>query len=373
MTIYYILIAAASIYFFIISLSNILFLKRATQAPSLREGPKISVLIPARNEENNIRQCLTSLLRQTYTNYEIIVLDDLSTDSTYEIVAGMAAEHSNLSIIKGEELPEGWYGKPHAMQQLSKHASGDFFLFTDADTIHSSESISWSITNMLHHKADILSGYPHHTTEGFGEDLVIPNIYINTILFLPLWMVPTTHIPLFSHAIGQYILFRRESFEAIGGYEVAAQKITEDVYMAKAMKRRGYKVQFLDAKRYCSCRMYDGFQRAANGISKNIYDFFEQKLYPLFILIPFALLFFIVPVALLVYQAIIAGPYLYHAGISVGVFFITWAIAMIDRRVKWYVVFLHPLMFLVLVGIAVKSVLDDTLGRGYLWKGRFVR
>jgi len=106
--------------------------------------PKVSVMIPARNEEENIARCLRSLLGQDYPDYKILVLDDQSTDRTGKIISGFAKENFRIRVFRGKELPEGWKGKKHVCQQLAEQAEGEYYLFTDADTVHSRKSISWA-------------------------------------------------------------------------------------------------------------------------------------------------------------------------------------------------------------------------------------
>ena len=119
----------------IIVISNIRLLKVLGKYPKPSSFPKISVLVPARNEEGNIKDCLDSLLSQEYPDFQVIVLDDNSTDRTWEILSELAKNNNKLSIIKGKPLPPGWFGKHWACHQLAENAEGDLILFTDADQI----------------------------------------------------------------------------------------------------------------------------------------------------------------------------------------------------------------------------------------------
>lgn len=259
------------------------------------------------------------------------------------------------------------------MHQLAQAASGEYYLFTDADTVHKPTVVSWGVTNILHHNVDLLSGYLKPIMRSFGEKIVVPNMFLNMAILIPFWLIPTTRIPLFSFAIGQLILFKADTYHAIGGYSCVRDKITEDVYMARKMKQLGYRTTFLDARRHSEVRMYTGFTQAINGMSKNIYDFFEKKLHPIIILMVFVSVFVLLPVFFLFFQAITWGPYLVPSAVTVGFFFITWAMVLWDREVSWCVFFLYPLLFLVLIGLGGKSVVDDVRGGGYVWKGRVVR
>jgi chlorobactene glucosyltransferase len=370
---YSLLVVAAGVFCLALSVSNILFLRLNSRKATVVAGPKVSVLIPARDEEQNIRTCLDSLLVQTYANYEIIVFDDMSTDETFAIVSEYVRRYPNVRVIKGTDLPEDWYGKPHAMQQLAQHAHGEYLLFTDADTVHRSDSISWAVTNMLHHDVSVLSGSPHHTTETLGEALVVPNMYLNLVLLTPLWLVPVAKSPWFSHTVGQYMLFKAEAFRAAGGWGFVRRLISEDIHIGRWLKRTGHKIIFLDAQRHVTCRMYVGFRAAANGLGKNIYDFFGKKLHPILILSLFVLLFLLFPVAILAARPNVFGTHFGQIGVGAGLFFVAWLSLLYDRGAVWYAPLMYPIHFVLILGIAWKSVFDNAFGRGYLWKGRFVK
>jgi len=157
------LAAIAVLYFFLLAVSNIIWLRLSSRSPRRHSGGKVSVMIPARNEEKNIARCLDSLLHQTYTDYEILVLDDQSTDQTWPVIPRYAQDHPDrVRAVRGKPLPRTlWNGKAYAMHQLARLARGEYLLFTDADTVHSSESIAWAVTNLEWHRVDFISGYVH--------------------------------------------------------------------------------------------------------------------------------------------------------------------------------------------------------------------
>jgi chlorobactene glucosyltransferase len=206
-----------------------------------------------------------------------------------------------------------------------------------------------------------------------GEKVVVPNIFLNMALLIPFWLVSITRTPLFCFAIGQLIIFKADMYHALGGYSSVRNKITEDVYIAREAKREGFKVAFIDAKDQSQVRMYPSFSEAINGISKNIYDFFEKKLYSLLILMVFLSIILLFPVAYLIFQAWTWGPHLVLSTLCVGLFFLTWAIVMVDRKAKAWICFLYPLLFIILLFIALKSLVASIWGGGYIWKGRLVR
>jgi len=185
---YYPLLLIAASYFFLFSLANHYEIWRFTLASEIFEGPLVSVLIPARNEERNIARCVNSLRNQLYKNYEILVLNDNSTDRTLQILHQIAARDNRVRVINGKPLPDDWYGKPFALHQLTQEARGEIFIFTDADTIHTPTSIAWAVTNLQGLKADMISGYIGQIFKSFGEIITIPLMFFLTGFAIPLFL-----------------------------------------------------------------------------------------------------------------------------------------------------------------------------------------
>jgi len=367
----HLLAAAGTLCILLLSLANILWLRSSSYRPSTTDMGKVSVLIPARNEESNIRRCLESLLHQSYTNYEIVVLDDLSTDRTWEIISEYARRYPELlRAVKGAPLPRGWCGKTHAMQLLSQHAQGDYLLFTDADTVHTRESIAWAVTNINKHRSDFLSGYVRQEIQSFGEALIVPTTYIMSTMVLPLWLIPRSNTSMLSFAVGQLVMFRRRAFEAIDGYSSVSDQISEDVFVARAVKKAGFRVVFLDIRRYVRCRMYEGYQESFNGIAKNIYDFFKNQ--PAFFAFVCSILvaFIVLPLVLVPIEFYTGSSMLRFSLFSVATFLLAWSLSLYDRGQKWWVPLLYPLTFLHLLYMAWKSFGRVATGLGIVWKGR---
>jgi len=361
-----------TIYFVFLSLSNIAWLRLSSRAPRLRRGRKVSVLIPARNEEKNIGPCLDSLLQQTYDNYEIVVLDDQSTDGTWEILTRYAEAHPDrVRALRGEPLGDtGWLGKPHAMQQLAGQARGEYLMFTDADTVHGTESIAWVVTNIEFHHADCLSGYVHQDMESLGEHFIVPATYIMSAMLLPLWLIAAFRSPALSFAIGQVIVFRRAAFESIGGYTRVRGMITDDLAIARELKRAGYREVFLDIRRHVRCRMYDGYRASFAGVSKNIYDIARTRSVLFAAALTLLVGFVMLPLALLPFQALIGIAGADRSLLCVGLFLFAWALVLYDRGLKWWVPFLYPILFGHLLYMAWWSFAQSLTGHGVVWKGR---
>ncbi|MDR2597695.1 MAG: glycosyltransferase [Treponema sp.] len=369
---YYHILIIVSLYFFIFSLANHYEMWRFTHGPEIFDGPLVSVLIPARNEENNIENCINSLRNQLYKNYEILVINDNSTDNTGNILDRMAAEDSRIRVYNSKPLPDDWYGKPFALHQLSAHANGEILLFIDADTIHYPASISWAVTNMQYLKADMVSGYIGQIFYKFGEVITVPLMFFLTGFTIPLFLNRFTKLSWFSAAIGQYIAIKRDVFKAIGGCEAFKKKTSEDIYMSRFVKYKGYSTRFLNITEYVKCRMYSGYRSAIEGIGKNIFDFMGKNTLLLFFLFIAVFFFLFFPFPLLIGCIITGSIWLKHIILVNILYTLTWLFMFLGQRLNWWYGFLWPLMFLNLLYMAFWSWFRTISGKGFLWKDRKV-
>lgn len=213
---------------------NVVFNLRSLKTPQcnkaiMKSTPLVSVLVPARDEEANISACLKSLQKQDYPNYEILVLDDNSSDDTAAIVNGVANGDTRIKLIEGKPLPKGWAGKPFACHQLAEKAKGSWLLFTDADTVHAPNMLSSVLSLAFELKPSLLSGFPHQTTSSWFQKAAIPVLFFVILSWLPLWWLqrPGSRGP--SIAIGQFLLFPTDEYWRIGGHAAVKSRILEDV------------------------------------------------------------------------------------------------------------------------------------------------
>jgi chlorobactene glucosyltransferase len=359
-------------YFLFLSVSNVLWLRLSSREPRLRNGRKVSVLVPARNEERNIGPCLDSLLDQSYGNYEIIVLDDQSTDGTAGIVARYEERFpGRLRAVRGGPLPEGgWLGKPHAMQQLAGFAAGEYLMYTDADTVHGRDSVAWAVTNLEYHGADCVSGYVFQEMNTLGEQFIVPATYIMSAMLLPLWLITALPAPSVSFAIGQLLIFRRSAFEAIEGYSRVRGQISDDLAIARELKKAGFREVFLDIRRHVRCRMYDGYRASFNGLSKNIYDIARRHSVLFAAAVTLLVTFVVLPLALLPIQVLTGAAGAGRTLLCVGAFLLAWSLVLYDRGLQWWAPLLYPVLFVHLLYMAWWSLARVLSGQGVRWKGR---
>ncbi len=370
---YLLAVSIICLYFLALSVANSIAFRRLSMPPGKFASPRVSILVPARNEERNLKACLDSLLQQDYPNLEILVLDDHSTDGTAAILRAYEQADSRVRAFSGKALPPDWLGKHFACQQLYEKAGGDYFLFTDADTVHGPQSVSWALTNLLHHDADFMSAFPRQRIGSFGEAVAVPGVYLVTSFFLPVWLISRTRHPNISFAIGQFVMGRASAFRAVGGYEKIKDSLVDDISMVRSMKAAGFRTLFLDGQDYVECRMYRGYKEAFAGLVKTVYAALDKKpgallgVFVMFIAVSLA------PLAILLQGLLTGQSELLLAAVPAGIFFLMWFLSLTERKLPFYVPFLYPLLFLNLLLIALVSAAKTGYGKGALWKGRRVK
>ncbi|MCB8929008.1 MAG: glycosyltransferase [Ardenticatenaceae bacterium] len=253
----------------ITAVSNFLFFPRL-KATQLAQQPKLSILIPARNEAVVIGQTIRALLAQTVTNFELILLDDQSDDGTGAIATQAANGDARFRLLSGTPLPPGWLGKNWACHQLSQAATGEYLLFADADVRWAPNALAALLALAQTEQADLLTVWPTQQTETWPERLVVPLMSFAILCYLPILPVHYTNLPAFAAANGQCLLFRREAYEKVGGHTAVHNNVIEDVALAKAIKAHKLRLRMADGNRLVSCRMYQNWPEVRAGFAKNI-------------------------------------------------------------------------------------------------------
>jgi len=342
-------------------------------ADFLKEHPLISVLIPARNEEKNIGRCLRSLVKQDYSNIEILVLDDNSNDTTYNIVDGWSKKDSRIESLRGKPLLPGWKGKSYACHQLSKHARGEYLIFTDADTLHFPNSVSSSIAALLSNDLDALSVFPKQIMVTIHERMVVIFINLAIMALMPLALIGKIKNPKISIANGQFMLFKRKIYDSIEGHRNIKKDIVEDVAISKQIKKCGFKFMVFDGRTNIYCRMYNGFREVVRGFSKFIFASMNYSIARLAAVVSLVLILFLVPLILFpIGFYIIRWPLIINVNllIQISIIFII-RIAMTFRfRSRILDIILHPLSMFYIMSLSVNSVYQAKYGKGIYWKDR---
>jgi chlorobactene glucosyltransferase len=236
--------------------------------------PKVSLLVPARNEVSNLERLLPSLIAQEYANLEIIVLDDHSNDGTLGIIRKYATRDSRLLPLEGVDLPRAWLGKPHACQQLSRAASGELLIFTDADTLWSPDGVSLIVNAFATTKADALCAWPEQECSDPLSSLLQPLQQWSLMAFLPLVLVPSRRFPMAVAANGQCLAFKSEMYNRIGGHTGVSSSVIEDMALARNVKNARGQFRLFNAAGVIRTRMYAGVGEAFEGYAKNVFPAF---------------------------------------------------------------------------------------------------
>ena len=238
----------------------------------LERAPSVGVIIPARNEAENIEECLASLTKSRYPNFEIIVVDDRSEDGTAELARTVPPGNAKrLVVIDGEALPEGWLGKPWACQQGARATSAELLVFADADTTHGDRLLSRSITELQNEDADLLNVLGFQVMESFWERLVQPQIFLAVVFRHPdLERSARSSQWQDGVANGQFMLMPRTSYEAIGGHESVRDRVLEDLALAQTVKRHGRTFVIRMAMDDLTTRMYHSLGGLITGWSRLI-------------------------------------------------------------------------------------------------------
>lgn len=350
------------------ALANLAFMRRLGKYRAPGTFPAVSILVPARDEERSIVPCVESLLAQDYPEFEVVVLDDDSRDGTGALLQNLVARSKGrLRVLEGQPVPPGWLGKHWACHQLARAANEELLLFADADTVHHPSALRDAVGALEAKRVGALSVLPHQEVGTPSEALVIP--------LLP-WVIHT-FVPFFlprrsPTAVGQFMLFRRDVYEAVGGHEAVRDEVLDDLALARNVQRAGLGWEFFDGSAHVATRMYRGWRETCRGLAKNLFPVFHYNV-PFFLFVWTWLLWLAwQPPVVLAIQAsggdvpeAIALP----AAITIGLSLLTWVLAALRFRLPLVQVPLYPVTILLVSGIALRSLLWHLRHRG-TWKGR---
>jgi chlorobactene glucosyltransferase len=357
-------------------------LRLAANRPNLSDvapasGRLVSVIVPARNERDTIETVVRSVLASTYLPFELLVVDDRSTDGTAAIVAGLAAEDPRVKLVEGAPLPDGWYGKPWACQQGYRAAAGEMLLFTDADTRHEPELLARSVGALEREAADLVTVAPFQRCVTFWERVIMPQIWLLLGLRFHPARVNRARRERDVIANGQYILMPRASYEAIGTHAAVRHEVAEDLALAQACFRGGRKLYFVFAERLMETRMYQGLGPLIEGWSKNVYlggrrsfpnEPALQTLVP--VMLGLAIAFWLVPPAVLLLTGG-AGSWGPAAAVATLLSVAFWALISFGMRIPTWYGLLYPLGAAMALYIVARSTWRG--GRRVEWRGRVYR
>lgn len=338
---------------------NLIFRQKIKET-GLVAGKLVSVLIPTRNEEDNIG-CLLDDLKETISiNLEIIVYDDQSTDNTVKVVQKLSNSDSRIKLIQSQGLPAGWLGKNHACYQLAQQANGSYFLFLDADVRIQGKIIENAASYLKKCELGLLSIFPTQIQKTLGEKLTVPIMNYILLTLLPLVFVRVSPFSSHSAANGQFMLFNAKHYKLHQPHKVFKSSFVEDIAISRYYKKQKIKTACITGDKRIKCRMYKNYREALNGFSKNVFMFFCDNRILAFLFWMFAGQGFI-PI-MVFYPSLL---WIYFSTIIL----IQILYSFISRQHILLSILLFPLQLLFMLQVMIKCI-QNKAHKQYSWKGR---
>jgi hypothetical protein len=346
-----------------------------TVAASGNDGPpRVSVLVPARNEEAGIGRLLDAVLASRGVEVEVVVLDDSSDDGTAAIVAARAAADDRVRLVAGIPLPGGWCGKQHACWQAAQAARHDLWVFCDVDVQPEPDAIARSVAELETRGAALVSGFPRQETGSFLEGLLLPLIHFILLGYLPLSRARQVPAASLAAGCGQWFVTRRADYERAGGHAVIRGSLHDGVTLPRAYRRAGLVTDIFDAGDIVSCRMYRGAAATWQGLSKNATEGIAGRA----TILPFTLLLAggqVMPVLLFAWgwlrgwQGWPPGATVV-AGVAVLLVYLPRILGMARFGQSFWTAAVHPLGVAVFLVLQWLALVRKSLGLETTWRGR---
>lgn len=343
--------------------------------PSDHKNPKVSVILPARNEEGFIEKCLDTLLDQDYENYEIIAIDDSSTDNTSRTIKEYAAKNSKVIHISARPKPDGWMGKNWACMEGYSAATGEILLFTDSDTKHARNVISLAVSHLLSLDLDALTAIPRMICLDNWTKITLPMLstFLHTRFSALRVNDPSKKTGYF---FGSFFIIKRDTYEKVGMHEGVRQEIIEDGALGKKVKESGFKMKMVRGDHLIDAIWARDRSTLWNALKRLMIPLYLQNA-KISIGIFFAVLFLLfMPFPLLAYSSILFGhsesfPILFAVSLTSSI--LIYVAGMLDAR-QLHIRFVHalcgPLGSLIIVSGFLSGILQAKKSRSVSWRGR---
>lgn len=325
---------------------------------------KVSILIPARDEAENIVQLLASIRDQDYANYEVIVLDDHSSDDTHNRVKVFSTSQPKFTVIQGKALPAGWLGKNWACQQLAEIATGKYLFFIDADETIKRGLINSLIDRMEAGNLTLLSIFTNQVMKTVGEKLTVPLMHFILLNLLPLRLVRLSKNPALAAASGQCMFFKASTYQQKKWHAQVKNQVVEDVEIIKLVKQDKLNAEALLGNQLIYCRMYSNLDESIKGFSKNLLAGFGNNI--------LILLFYLL--------LVIVGPVVLILNFNADLLVVPITLIVLSRMMISFLsgqnvllnLILHPFQMLFFLIIALISIQKHIFKTG-TWKGRSIK
>lgn len=342
------------------------------------DAPFLSVIVPARNEERDIGDATRAKLSCEDPVYEVVVVEDRSTDGTLNVLRRLEREFpGRLRVVDGVEPPPDWLGKPHAMHEGARVARatrpGDWLLFSDADVHFGPDLLARAFAHVDKEKLDFLTLFPTLEAKTFGERLMMPTLPAYGFCYLPGWLMNLPNARLFGGGGGVFNLIRRDLFDRIGGHEALKSSVVDDIQLGRNARLAGGRTGFALALDSVSLRMYHGFRETSDGFAKNFFFGIGGNL-PVAVLIillsflegelPFVVLLGGALGALFTFEEVLISS------LVVALIFLVRGALHLHLRYPPANVFLHPLWAAAVAGIFARSTWVNGVLHRNVWRGR---
>lgn len=337
------------------------------QPKHLDDPPSVSIIIPARNEEKNIKQALTSVLAMNYPNYEVMVINDRSTDSTGKILEDISGSDTKLKVVHIDTLPSGWLGKNYALDYGANQSSSDYILFSDADVVFAPDTLSRVMPYVSEKNIDHLSMAPSHM---FKKVLLTSVVMIFEFLFMMRfkpWKVSNPKSRFFI-GIGSFNMIRYDAYKKTGGFGTLKMRPDDDIMLGKLVKKFGFRSDFLYAPEQLSIEWYSTLPEMIRAFYKNTYAGFNYNIFnalgSIFMLLiltvsPYISLFFLGGIGLI---------------LNIGVMFIIFCIYLILaglNQINIFYFFTFPIACIIIVYLMLRAIFLTLAKGGVDWRGTF--
>ena len=358
----------------LLTLANLRLFRPPPEPPAGGPPPRVSVLVPARNEERAIGRLVADVLASEGVDLELLVLDDTSDDRTAEIVLECAERDSRVRLVRGDKLSAGWCGKQHACWQLARAARHDTWVFLDVDVVPARDAVARAVAFLEASGAALASGFPRQETGSFLEWLLLPLIHFVLLGYLPLARSRQVNDPSLAAGCGQLFVTRRADYERAGGHAAIRASLHDGVKLPRAYRRAGLVTDIFDATEIASCRMYSRSLDVWRGLSKNATEGIGSAAT-------------ILPFTILLGGGAVLPPLLAGWGLATGfagwppgaviVTLVAAALAYLPRvcdairfRQSLTSALVHPLGVAVFLAIQWVALVRKTLGLKTAWRGR---
>lgn len=330
--------------------------------------PFVSYVVPARNEEASIGEAVTSFCEQNYPNFEVVVVNDRSTDRTGDILSELQRKYEHLVVVEGVEPPPDWLGKPNALVRGESKARGDWILMADADSHHAPDLLRRAAACGLRDGAGMVTVRPQHRTEGFFEAILMNGVNFLFFVVMPLFLVSRTRTPLLATGSPVLNLIRRDAFEAVGGFACLRQSVVDDLTIGTFVKEAGFRLSVLFSGDFVVHRMYDGAAATVQGFSKTTFPVIRKQPWLLPLLVTAALTLSVLPYVGLACSRGEASLLL-PSGVALILMHVVSAGLVLRYREPWFTLPFSALRELCWIWVFVRSAVQF-YRKGLVWRGR---